>query len=268
MTWVVAGNGFLYPFIAGDIRVTFQMEDVRRVECDCLQKIHPVARNIWGGFAGSVYGGFALLHAVRQQLYEDHWYSLPQMVYRWMPRLMRRVHRLFPIKEQALGNQLIMLGAHPTLTRGDIEFPRCHTFRFTSPQFEPECATAVECLGIGSGDSVEKYRSAATKASGESWFRQTVVAGLKWPAHTMASTLHRIVSAEPVPEVSPWFLYGTVSLTEWIIEAYAYTAYQRDGVEAHGPPPIVQTYDDFRRFCVRAGMSAEAAVAPFRAAAP
>jgi hypothetical protein len=147
---------------------------------------------------------------------------------------MRHVYKSLPVQQRDLGNQLIMVGAHPELTRGAVGFPQCHTLRFSSPEFEPQATTGAECFGIGSGEAVEKYRTAATEASSDFSFHQTVVVGLKWPAHTMASILHKIVSDDPSPGVSPWFLYGTVSLTEWLIEGFVYTAYEESGPKAYG----------------------------------
>lgn len=261
MTWIVAGSGLIYPFIAGDVRVTFRLQDGSQAERDCLQKIHPVARNILGGFAGSVRGGFLLLHAIRQQLYDHHWYSLPKMTYQWLPRFMRRVFKALPPQEQLLGNQLIIVGAHPELTRGALRIPMCHTFRFSAPDFDPESTKGVECVGIGSGEAVERYRDAATKVSNEFWFHQTVRVGLKWPAHTMASTLHKIVSDDPFPGISPWFLYGSVSLAEFLIEAFEYTEYGPSGTTEHRLPPIARNYQEFVQYCGQVGVAAEAAVA-------
>ena len=261
MTWVVAGNGAIYPFIAGDVRVTFCSDDGQRTERDCLQKIHPLTRNILGGFAGSVRAGFFLLQVIRRQMYEEHWYSLPKITRRWMTRLMRRAFADLPANERSAGSQWIMVGAHPDLTRGPFKIPRAHTYRFSSPTFEPEETIGVECLGIGSGDTVVQYRDAASQLSKDFVLHQTSTMGLKWPAHTMAATLHSTVSGAPMPGISPYFLYGSVSLTEVLIEAFEYEERRPEGTRLHRLPPIARTYDEFIKYCGSEGLSAEAAIA-------
>jgi hypothetical protein len=263
MTWVVAGSGIIYPFMAGDVRVTFRQPDGSTSERDCLQKIHRVARNILGGFAGSVRAGLTLLDAIQRRLHEDHWYSLPELTYQryWLPRLMHRVFGTLPEYEQALRSEVVLLGAHPRFTRGALRIARCHTIRFRSPAFEPEETTGAECVGIGSGDAVGRYRDAAREASASDALVQMTVAGLQAPAQFMASVLHRTVTEGPEPGVSPHFLYATVSPAELVIRPWEYEERGAMGHRYHRVPPLVRDYGEFIRFCCAAGLLPDAAVA-------
>jgi len=263
MTWIVGGNGMFYPFIAGDVRVTFRLNDGRTVERDCLQKIHHLSRNILVGFSGSVRGSFGVLGFVARQLRPDHWYSLPRLAHTWMPRTMRFAFQMLPESERDLGVQLLMVGAHPQLTRGPFG-PRADTFRFRSPLFEPECTKGAECFGIGSGNSVEKYRKAAEELSHEFFLHQTATMGLLGPASTFAMTLHKIVKDDPQPGVSPWFLFGTVSLTEAHINAIGYTEYAVGEPTQHSVPPVATSYSQFVALAKQEGLLAEAASASSR----
>ena len=263
MTWVVAGNGLIYPFIAGDVRVRFRFADGNTVEHDCLQKIHPVARNVLCGLAGSVYGGFAILHVIRGHLHADHWYSLPELTYQrfWLPRLMRWVFRGLPQSERRLGAEVLLVGAHPRLTRGFPGVARCDTIRFRSPRFEPEETVGNQCLGIGSGEAVEHYREVATDASTSDAVIRVSTVGLEAPAQLMASTLHLTVRENPFPGVSEWFLYGTVSPRELVIRPWQYEERGPAGTRQHRVPPLVQSYPEFVQYCGGARLPADAAVA-------
>ena len=154
-----------------------------------------------------------------------------------------------------------MVGAHPELTRGPFKIPRAHTYRFSSAAFEPEETVGVECLGIGSGEAVVQFRDAASQLSKDFTFHQTSTIGLKWPALTMAATLHSTVSGAPRPGIGPYFLYGSVSLAEVLIEAFEYEERRPEGTRFHRSPPIVRSYDEFIKYCGSEGMSAEAALA-------
>lgn len=56
-----------YSFGISDIRVTLPDGS----ECDCLQKIYPVAQSIALGFAGSVCIGFKMVEVMKEWLHND-----------------------------------------------------------------------------------------------------------------------------------------------------------------------------------------------------
>ncbi|HTQ98766.1 MAG TPA: hypothetical protein VMH83_02205 [Candidatus Acidoferrum sp.] len=257
MTWIVAGNGVAFPFIAGDICVSWDSQNER----ECLQKIHPLTRNIIAGFSGSVKGGFQILNAIKQQLCYDQNYSLPRLSHEWLPRLMQREFRKLPSKEQSLQVQLILLSAHPHFIRGALHVPQSHTVRFKSPHFKPETTRGAECFGIGSGEIVDHYRIAAISFSTDVSFHQAIVSGSKNPALWMAQRLYDIVKEDPKPGISPLFIYGTVSLDEMVIEPLPFTTLGTSGTTHLQFPFLARNHQEFLNYCNRIGFSAEAASA-------
>ena len=154
--------------------------------------------------------------------------------------------------------------------------------RFLAPLFEPEATTnTFGVLGIGSGQEVEALRSAAEKTLHSHAFHRTedfgvaggpinaegdlliqVKGGLAGPAAKMALALHRALTTNPLPGVSHWFVYGTVSLTEPpIIEAPVYQFLRRSGPQSTlAPPPFAIGRAQFQQFLKANGLATAAAV--------
>lgn len=282
VTWIVGGPGLTAPFLAGDICITFEHSDGRTETHDCLQKVYAVARNVLGGFAGSVDVGLRILEGVAQHLRSIDYLDLPASAVDWIPSIARQVYSEASAGEQQAGCQILMVGVHPTLQQSFIPIPRTDAIRFAAPLFEPEATTnTFGVLGIGSGQEVEVLRSAAEKALHSHAFHRTedfgiaggpinaegdmliqVKGGLAGPAAKMALALHHALTTNPLPGVSQWFVYGSVSLTEPpIIEAPVYQFLRRSGAQSTlAPPRFAVGRDQFLQFLRANGLAATAAV--------
>src|SRR6267154_259458 len=116
MTWMIATNVLLgYAVGISDIRVTFGPPESRQ-ERDCLQKIYSVGQDLAAGFAGSVEIGFAMISSLQRALrLEDKSLACdPKSIAEQWPPHARRIFSSFPLAQQRLGSQLILMGANPT----------------------------------------------------------------------------------------------------------------------------------------------------------
>lgn len=289
MTWIVGGPGWTAPFLAGDICITFTHPDGRRETRDCLCKIYPVARNVLGGFAGSVFLGMRILGALMEELRRDGFQSsdylkLPEAAAEWIPRIAQQVYGEASDAEQAGGCHLLMVGLHPKQQQAHFPFPRTDAFCFRSPAFEPETTTDVfgGVWGIGSGQEVEVLRTAAKNALQSQGFYRTddtpfhgqtinkegdlliqlFKGGIVGPAAKMAIALNRALTTNPMPGVSQWFVYGSVSLTEPpIVEAPVYQLLRHSGEKSIlSPPPFAVGPVQFEQYLKDNGLAATAAV--------
>lgn len=282
MTWIVGGPGFVSPFLAGDICVTFQHANGRRDTLDCLQKIYPLGRNVLAGFAGSVDIGLRMLTMIARDPTVAY-LNLPRLAVKWFPRFARRFFREAPRSLQKLGCEILMVGIHPNLQRHLMPFRRTDAVRFVAPDFEPEDMTTNEfnVLGIGSGQVLDELRAAALAAVRSNGFHRTeefqfaggpvnrdgdlmlqLRGGFAGPAAKMAFALRHALTKCPAPGVSEWFVYGSVSLTDPpIIEAPVYASVTRDGAQSRlAPPPFVAGLEAYLRFLTANGLAATAGV--------
>jgi hypothetical protein len=289
MTWIVGGPGLTAPFLAGDICITFTHPDGRRETRDCLCKIYPVARNVLGGFAGSVFLGMRILGTLMEELRRDGFQSsdyllLPEAAAAWLPGIARQVYSEASDTEQAGGCDLLIVGLHPNQQHAHLPFPRTDAFCFRSPAFEPETTTDVfgGVLGIGSGQEVEVLRTAAMDALQSHGFYgiddvpfhgqtinkegdlmiQVFRGGIVGPAAKMARALNRALTTNPMPGVSEWFVYGSASLTDQpVVEAPVYQILRVSGEKSIiSPPPFAVGPVQFEQYLKDNGLAATAAV--------
>ena len=117
MTWIVGASVAIgYAVGVSDIRVRLRTGQER----DMLQKLYPMARFVAAGFAGSVRIGFSMLKELADQLPripEDHSF-VPQTVAEILSPLAKDIFRNSALEERALRSDLMLLGAHPTITVG------------------------------------------------------------------------------------------------------------------------------------------------------
>jgi hypothetical protein len=185
--------------------------------------------------------------------------------------------------EQAGGCHILMVGMHASLQHPHIPIPRTDAFCFRSPDFEPERAPDIlGVLGIGSGQEVEVLRTAAKDAlQSQGFYRtenvpfhgQTINAegdlliqvfrgGIVGPAAKMARSLNRALTTSPLPGVSQWFVYGSVSLTEPpIVEAPVYQLLRHSGEKSTiAPPPFAVGRAQFEQYLKDNGLATATAV--------
>jgi hypothetical protein len=282
MTWIVGGPGFVSPFLAGDICVTFRHANGREETHDCLQKIYPLARNVLGGFAGSVDIGLRMLTAIAQDP-GIAVLNLPRLAVRWFPRFARRFFSQAPPAMRKLGCEILMVGIHPYLQQPLTPFQRTDAVRFVAPHFEAQEMTTnpMNVLGIGSGQVLDDLRSAALAAVRSNGFHRMedfqfaggvvnregdlqlqLKGGFAGPAAKMAFALRQALTKFPAPGVSKWFVYGAVSVTDPpVIEAPVYASVTHAGAQERlAPPPFAAGLEAYLRFLKANGLAATAAV--------
>ena len=156
MTWIV-GMPTLWGYSIGisDIRVTLADGS----ECDCLQKIHPIAQWITLGFAGSVLIGFRMIEVMRYWLHGDQpdraWNPL-ETVELW-PAIARDVFAAAAPEERAGQCALLMLSADPDTPPTELG-ARTYVHTFRSPDFVPVQVQTHKLAGIGSGTEVPAFQ--------------------------------------------------------------------------------------------------------------
>lgn len=203
MTWIVGAAAALgYAVGISDVRVTFGDES----ECDCLQKIYPMARFIAAGFAGSVQIGFAMLDGLSHLLRgapEDQAF-FPQEVVNCFSPLASEVFQSFPADERASHSHLMLLGAHPTDDVGIPGYARCSVHTLRSPGFVPTIAPIGEVVSIGSGSGFPPYQEAlASFSSNPMSLMQMETAGLGASSVILSMVVQKTIERNPSSVISP-----------------------------------------------------------------
>ncbi len=256
MTWVIATNVILgYAVGISDIRVTFGPPD-KRQERDCLQKIYPVGQDLAVGFAGSVEIGFAMVSSLQNALkLEDQSLAWdPKSIAEQWPPHARRIFSSYPLAQQKLGSQLILIGANPTESTPGTPTMRTCAYSFSWPEFEPVQARPHEVLSIGSGSDVRPYRQLLERYSHDHEFRNVLLMGesMVGGAATMfESYVGKVVRDNPRPGVSPHLhlcLVRSGEVDVWSND-HSYKGRWRThslGPPAKNPPPDFADMEKFR----------------------
>ncbi len=157
MTWIIgASTMFGYGIVLSDTCVTYT-ENGQTKTVDALQKAFPLGPFVVGGFAGSVYIGFQMLHHLREFLHIPEsegncaW-KVDWVAENWQP-IAQEIFQKSPSEEQAAGSHLILVGAHPTEDVGIHGFARIHIAVLKSPNFQPVVQQGkfltIESIGSG-----------------------------------------------------------------------------------------------------------------------
>jgi hypothetical protein len=257
MTWVIGTAGVRYPFMIGDIRISWGGANGNHSE-DCIQKIYPLKQNVLGGFAGSVILGMETLWDIGRQGWEAC--PLDEMVHGWVPEVMREHFNRAPDVERKCGSEFLLVGYHPTEEYAP-GVPRTAAFRFKSPQFEPERFPFNRCIGIGSGHYVEQLRAEAERLY-ESMSKSAT--------HRMSPTVFPMMFAEflrqsmqktPQESISEWFVWGTVTPNGYRVEPLRWNVNTPEGTKEIGAPPIARSLEELAELLEQRGHSANAAIA-------
>lgn len=175
MTWVIGmshcpiGGGF----IAADTRITVKTT-TGTTYYEAVQKIHPLAWRVLGGFSGSVLLGFAAVRMAQRRwrdTLEQRQLVAPSEVARYLGRDLRHAWEQeqgdFDSNHKRHGLSLLLVGenplprppTHPTV----MPWNPSDAFILRSPKFEPHELPHGEPRSIGSGSNIEEYRGALSE---------------------------------------------------------------------------------------------------------
>lgn len=257
MTWVLGrAIPFGYAVSLSDIRVTFSDGSER----DCLRKIYAVGPVIALGFAGSVAIGFAMVQRLAELLSSakggQGWD--PTAVAQWWPADAQEVFKSFGQAERSLQCHLMMLAAHPTKNTSDnFDWPRCHVYRFFSPDFAPSEAAAWEIVSIGSGATIEHYvkRLQAIELSDDA-----LQVEMLHPGAGMVGSIGSTIEDAPVSGISPHLHVCLVYRDRIEIGANDRRYIGRPVDEHFIMPPVAESLAELKAMLQTSGLSAERAV--------
>jgi hypothetical protein len=171
MTWVLGmssgpiGGGF----IASDVRIT-----VEKTHYEAVQKIHPLAWCVLGGFSGSVLLGFDAIQLAQrrwQESLEERRLVVPSEVARHLGRDLRYAWEQeqgnFDADHKARGLSLLILGVNPSprppAHPEGIPWNPSDAFILRAPSFEPYEVPRGEPRSIGSGSNIPDYADALSE---------------------------------------------------------------------------------------------------------
>lgn len=176
MTWILAHPTFFGQVLAlSDIQVTFTDSQGKKTYRDCLQKMYALDKNFIAGFAGNVYGGFALLSKLSKAIKdgkkgrEDLVVEPEGFINSWAPIAKKLYSNLIPEASNG-GVHLLMGGVSSTKDNGIPGEGRPYVATLRSPEFIPEFAKTTEWISIGSGSDINEYIEILKKLSGEKIF--------------------------------------------------------------------------------------------------
>jgi hypothetical protein len=260
MTWVV---GVPVPFGhsigCADIRVTFK----DGTEKDCLQKIYQVGPVVCAAFAGSIRIGFAMLLRISRLLNDvepgEAW-GLDQVA-QWWPADALEVWSRMPDKEQRLGSEFMLFGAHPP--EGN-PWPKPYVYTFKAPDFVPKAVTGrIAACSLGKGAMIKTYCEPVEHL----WSSTEDIMQLE-AGHPggIASGMIRIITdkllALPIKGISPHMAYaGGLSRPHQSGERRYQVLQERRSMELEPVlvmPPVFSNYASFLRASGGAARAAEA----------
>jgi hypothetical protein len=261
MTWIVGAAAALgYAVGISDIRVTFA--DGR--EKDCLQKLYPMSRFIAGGFAGSVWIGFAMLDALAYLLRDlpeaSAW--LPDEVADRFQDLARQVFQAAPQAEQLLHSHLMLLGAHPTEDVGIPGYARCSVHILKSPDFVPQLARTGAVVSIGSGSAVGPYQKVLDGFSSNVLsLLQGEAMGARMGFLPLSMVVRKTIEQNPIAGISPHAHICVVRRASVEVGTNDEDRYPPSGeVIEIRMPPVATTWKEFERLASSSTSCADSAV--------
>jgi hypothetical protein len=204
MTWIVGASSAIgFAFGISDIRVTFKNGRVK----DCLQKLYPMAPFIAAGFAGSVRIGFTILQGLADLFPKNippaHSF-VPQSVTDTLSSLAKDIFKESSPEEAALRSDLMLLGAHPTLTVGIPGYMRCSVHILRSPEFVPQEAQMGQVVSIGTGSVYQPYKDVLNSWSSDPMaLLRMAPAGLDAGSMVFSMVIQKTIEKNPLPGVSP-----------------------------------------------------------------
>lgn len=196
---------FGYSAGVSDIRVTLSDGSY----FDCLQKIHPVHRDIVAGLAGNVCLGFLLVDDLKEfLLLEDEnsgW--IPEFVAEEWPVRAKQLFALFKEENQSLSDHDIatsiqILINNPTISNGMSGQAKSYVLTFDSPLFNPSITIGGKWASIGSG--TVDYKNLLSELNDE-FFHPLMQLEVNNPGgfgRSLASTIYFQIKESPSPYIS------------------------------------------------------------------
>ncbi len=264
MTWII-GSAALFgsAILVSDVCVTFTNKDGTERHIDCLQKIYPLGRSVFGGFSGSVRIGFDILETLKRDFSNSPPGAALNMniaAHTWLSRVIQRIFRNAPEDEQELRSSIILASAHPTKNRGDTPWPSTDIHIFSSPNFVPVVAAPLEMVSIGKGNAVSAYMDAIRALSTDSGFLKTSMDNQDGQASLLAHMVSTTIDNGPVPGISTMFQFGVITRGTYTIHNHEYTAHQRSGQKIERTfPRIDRGRDEFETLSQELLCNAESA---------
>ncbi len=257
VTWVIGmAEHPSGAVLVADVRVTFKGSGV---ECDMLQKIHPVAPNMACAFAGSVRFGFEMVESLRTYIAAGSWGACPptgRIVRTWW-RHARRAWTQVDAEDKMLGCSLIIAGAqaHHGFVHKNI------AYRLRHPKFELERIDR-EPRAIGSGNQVEAYRKLLGQ-SGFEWYQQyqqypQLMQPGAGPLAPFGAILADAVTKNPAKGVSPHLHLCVVRCND--IQWGTNDTTLKNG-QPWSMPPVADTWKAFQALADKVGAASETAAA-------
>jgi hypothetical protein len=174
------------------------------------------------------------------------------MIAEQIPAHARRIFAECPTEEQAMGSQLMMIGANPASREGSNGASTC-VYSFSWPNFEPVRAQAHEVLSIGSGTGVAPYRQLLERHYSDPEWRVLLMHGESVPGGTasmLANSVTKVLQDNPQPGISAHLHLCVVRSGEVQIWTNDHSRKGRWQAFALGPPTINALPDtsDIERF--------------------
>ncbi len=249
MSWVIGASSILGTgALVSNTRVRF----ADGTTAELLRKAHVVGNYIAAGFTGSVQIGFQMITnltdalLVPKEMATNCW-DLRVVAPQWAPTA-RRIFQQAPAAEQALGCQLMLVGASPAGQSGS-PFPRIDVARLVAPEFTPHFTSGLSIRHVGRGDRVVQYRrSVRSLFRLGSSIRQAHVIGLHEWARQVAFGVTigaRKQLSSPSPISDHLHVIG-VQLGDLAIYTNDMTTYAGEGPPmVLKMPPVAHTWEQF-----------------------
>lgn len=247
VSWVIGASSILGTgALVSDTRVRF----AGGTTAELLRKAYVVGNYIAAGFAGSVQIGFQMVAnltdalAVPKEMADNCW-DLRLVASQWAPAA-QRIFRQASESEQALGCQLVLVGASPAGQRGS-PFPRIDVARLAAPEFMPRFSSGLSVRHVGRGDRVVQYRRSVRSLFrlGAS-IRQAHVIGLHEWARQLAFGVTIGARKQLQTSVSDHLHVIGVRLGDHAVYTNDMTTYAGEGPPmVLKMPPVAHTWEQF-----------------------